>query len=97
MRLTEQEKTAIRSAVLEEDPTADIFLFGSRLDDNRKGGDIDLYIETVIRHDLVKYKARILATLWKQIGAQRIDIILKPRDIPLNSIHRLAKKTGIQL
>jgi len=97
MRLTEQEKTAIRSVILNEDPTADIFLFGSRLDDNRRGGDIDLYIETSIRRELVKHKARILAKLWERIGAQRIDIILKPRGAPLKGIHRLVKKSGIRL
>ena len=97
MRLNEQEKTAIREAILGEDPTADIYLFGSRLDDARHGGDIDLYVETAINEKLLKHKTRMLSRLWDRIGVQRIDIILKPRSAPLKAIHRVAKKTGIQL
>jgi predicted nucleotidyltransferase len=97
MRLNEQEKTAIREVIHGEDPTADIYLFGSRLDDARHGGDIDLYVETAIHEKLLKHKARILSKLWERIGVQRIDIILRTRSAPLKAIHRMAKKTGIQL
>ncbi|MBN4079368.1 nucleotidyltransferase domain-containing protein [Beggiatoa alba] len=97
MRLKEQEKIAITEAIHNEDPFADIYLFGSRLDDGRKGGDIDLYVETDIREKLLNHKARILQKIWERIGVQRIDIILKTRGAPLNAIHRIAKKTGIQL
>jgi len=97
MRLDEQEKAAIREVIHGEDPTADIYLFGSRLDDARHGGDIDLYVETAINEKLIKHKTRMLSKLWERIGVQRIDIIIKPRSAPLKAIHRIAKKTGIQL
>lgn len=42
MRLTKQEVQIIKSAILQVDPEARIFLFGSRVDDQKKGGDIDL-------------------------------------------------------
>ncbi len=97
MRLNEHEKTAIREVIHGVDPTADIYLFGSRLDDSRHGGDIDLYAETEIQEKLLKHKFRILSKLWERIGEQRIDIDLKLRSAPLRAIHRMAKKTGIQL
>ncbi len=97
MRLNEQEKLAIREVIHGEDPGADIYLFGSRLDDARHGGDIDLYVETAIHEQLLKHKTRILSKLWERIGVQRIDIILKHRNTPLKAIHRAAKKTGIRL
>jgi len=97
MRLKEQEKSAIIEAIHSEDSTADIYLFGSRLDDARKGGDIDLYVETDIREKLLNHKARMLRKIWEHIGVQRIDIILKTRGAPLNAIHHIAKKTGIRL
>ena len=97
MRLNEQEKAAIRDVIHSEDPSAEIYLFGSRLDDARKGGDIDLYVETAIDEKLLKRKARILRKLWERIGVQRIDLILKPRKTPLKALHRIAKNTGIRL
>jgi hypothetical protein len=48
LRLSEQERAVIRGCVEEAfGPNAWVFLFGSRLDDSKRGGDIDLHIETV--------------------------------------------------
>jgi predicted nucleotidyltransferase len=44
MRLTEGEVSAIKESVHLFDPDAKIYLFGSRADDMKKGGDIDLII-----------------------------------------------------
>lgn len=46
MRLTEAEIELIRSAVRDRfGADAGIWLFGSRLDDQARGGDVDLYVE----------------------------------------------------
>jgi len=44
MRITEHEKDTIIEAVKNIDPDAKIWLFGSRTDDHKKGGDIDLVV-----------------------------------------------------
>jgi predicted nucleotidyltransferase len=44
MRITEYEKNTIVDAVKSVDPCARIWLFGSRTDDSKKGGDIDIAI-----------------------------------------------------
>ncbi len=47
MRLTEKQINAIKRAFKNIFSESDhIWLFGSRVDDAKKGGDIDLYIET---------------------------------------------------
>ncbi|VAX38069.1 hypothetical protein MNBD_UNCLBAC01-1337 [hydrothermal vent metagenome] len=42
MRLDDQEKRALKKAL--EGVKGEIFLFGSRVDDSKKGGDIDVLI-----------------------------------------------------
>jgi predicted nucleotidyltransferase len=44
MRLPEAERQAILNAVRSEDPDAVVYLFGSRVDDAARGGDIDLLV-----------------------------------------------------
>lgn len=46
MRLTEYEIKTIVESFHRYFKGGDIYLFGSRVYDNQKGGDIDLYIDT---------------------------------------------------
>jgi predicted nucleotidyltransferase len=47
MRLTSYQETIIKKLTAEIfGSDARLMLFGSRVDDTKKGGDIDLYIET---------------------------------------------------
>ncbi len=53
-------------------------MFGSRVDDNKRGGDIDLYIETNYT-DLsfvAQKEISFLTDLTKVIGDQKIDVII---------------------
>jgi len=53
MRLTNLEQKSIKETFSEIFKTGKIYLFGSRTDDNKRGGDIDLYIR-VQRYYLIK-------------------------------------------
>jgi predicted nucleotidyltransferase len=44
MRLTQNEKDSIKKTFLEVFGEGEIYLFGSRVDDSKRGGDIDLFI-----------------------------------------------------
>jgi len=72
-----------------------IYLFGSRVDDNKKGGDIDLYIERYDIND--KYynkKIELVSELQKIIGEQKIDLIISQDD---NRLIEIEAKKGIEL
>ncbi|CAM5209859.1 nucleotidyltransferase domain-containing protein [Alishewanella longhuensis] len=44
MRLSDYEKSVIFKAITAEDANAKVFLYGSRTDNNARGGDIDLLV-----------------------------------------------------
>jgi len=74
MRLSTHEINSIKETVKNADQNARILLFGSRVDNKKRGGDIDLLI---FSH---KLKAKdcfgIKKVLWEKIGEQKIDIII---------------------
>ena len=74
MRLKDQEIRVIKDAVHSFDRNAKIFLFGSRVDDKKRGGDIDLII--VSEKINFKDKLRIYTNIFKKLEEQKIDILL---------------------
>ena len=75
---------------------AKVYLFGSRADDNKKGGDIDIYIETDIKENVFDKKIGMLVELEKKIGQRKIDLVVNnfANHLP---IYEIAKKEGIIL
>ena len=93
MRLNKHEQTAIKNTILSFDRNSKIVLFGSRADDTKKGGDIDLLVlsEKLTFDD----KLRILSRLYDELGEQKIDLILaKNKSKPFVKI---ALETGVYL
>ena len=66
MRLASREQSAIREAIHEAVGEASIYLFGSRVDEAAKGGDIDLLV--LSRTLDLMTKLGILARLHQQLG-----------------------------
>ncbi len=95
MRLTKFEAEAIRTIVKENIRDADVYLFGSRVDDKKKGGDIDLLI---ISDDDVTLRMRrkIYLELEDELGEQKIDIVAANRKKPV-PFAKLAMLEGIKL
>ena len=74
MRLTVIEKSAIIEAIAAVDPDARIYLFGSRTDDSKKGGDLDILI---FSKDLTfDDKLKIKAAIFEKIDEQKIDLVI---------------------
>ncbi len=100
MRLTSRQSQIIcENAAKYFGPNAHIWLFGSRMDDQAKGGDIDLYIESPLDNpeDLVAAKLFFLRELHKALGEQKVDVVLQGGNMAELPIHRIAKQTGIEL
>lgn len=93
MRLTEKEITTIRETILGLDQAADIYLFGSRADDRRRGGDIDLLIasDKLTADD----RRKIRLQLYARLGEQKIDIVLARN--ASEAFVRIAKEEGVRL
>jgi hypothetical protein len=77
-----------------------LWLFGSRADLNKRGGDMDFYIETMETDvaTAVDKKMSFVSTLWEKLGDQKIDVVLnvlsRKYSLP---IYEIAKKMGVLL
>ncbi len=79
IRLTEEQRTIIRTTVAETFCAgADVWLFGSRVDDKKRGGDIDLLIATdqVDVNAIARVGIAFLAKIQMKLGVQKIDVLL---------------------
>jgi predicted nucleotidyltransferase len=96
MRLTTFEITTIKQTAKNiVGDTAKIYLFGSRVDDSKKGGDIDLYVVSESQDNLYEKKIKFLSTLDMSLGEQKIDIVIaKDNNRP---IEKEAIAKGIEL
>lgn len=93
MRLTQDQIDAIRISVVEVfGPDAEVRLFGSRVDDTKKGGDIDLYVVTPDRPDVWDAEMRFSTALWLRLGDRKIDILARQHSEPLPPIHKIAER-----
>ena len=96
MRLNQFEVDSIKQITINIfGKNAKVFLFGSRVDDNLLGGDIDLYIQSENEDDLFYKKNRFTTDLQIAIGDQKIDVIIA-RD-PERLIEQEALSKGILL
>lgn len=99
MRLTPDQIQAIKQtahAVL--GPESRVILFGSRVDDAKRGGDIDLLFET---DHLIGNRATTVGALYvsliRKLGDRKIDIVLKDIATPPAPVLEIARQTGIKL
>jgi len=74
MRISVFEKECIVNAITACDPDAKIWLFGSRADDSKKGGDIDIGI--LSKKIDFKKKLDINCGICEKIGEQKIDLVV---------------------
>ena len=74
MRLSHQAVNYFRSCISKDLPGARIYLYGSRTNDNAKGGDIDLLVLTEKPVNKIILK-KIRIGFYKKFGWQKVDLV----------------------
>ena len=99
MRLKESYRSMIVEQVkaLAGDQTQ-VKLFGSRVDDNSKGGDVDLLIVVPqVVSNPITLAAKISVQIMKKMNGRKIDVLLDAPNLETLPIHRIAREQGILL
>ena len=105
MRLSTDQIFAIRqAATVAFGQGTSVWLFGSRVDDAKKGGDIDLLVcpQSHTASDAAEgeqgfmQKIKMLTLLERYLGERKVDLVVEqPQDT--RPIVEVAHKTGIKL
>ena len=101
IRLPESQLTIIKRCFCELFEKGDhLWIFGSNVDLNRKGGDLDFYIETSISdpEKAIMRKFAFVNRLWESLGDQKIDVVLNILTLKTQlHIYEIAKSEGVML
>lgn len=98
MRLTPEEIATIRRLVAEiYGPGAVVRLFGSQLDDSKKGGDVDLLVEIDEDELDLGREIGLKIALEEALGERKVDLIVHRHGRRETPFVRIAKSEGIIL
>lgn len=104
MRLTPRQLNVLHAAFPGRfGPGSRLWLFGSRVDDARRGGDVDLMVQTPLADaaDLVDARLAFLADLHAtpEFEGEKIDVVIWSPALhgEAQPIHRIALAQGIEL
>lgn len=99
MRLKEQEISKINEFAIEIfGKNISLYLFGSRVDDNLRGGDIDLLIECNSNIEK-EAQMKFLYKIYRFVTERKVDLlVINTNTDRVNlSIYKEAKNKGIKL
>ena len=101
MRLSDQQLETIRSLVARMVPAEsqyELILFGSRLNDRARGGDVDLYLETTCLDAAARtsLQHRLRPALEEALDLPA-DLVIQDRQAPHSLVSRIARKEGRSL
>ena len=96
MRLQKRIIDMIKQSIFDSFGDVDIYLFGSRVDDSKKGGDIDIAVDTDISRTVFrKNKAKFISNLIRIGFDLKIDVVpYNTKDILL---HRQIQQNSLKI
>jgi predicted nucleotidyltransferase len=97
MRLDKQISDIVKYEVFQLlGSDAVVRLFGSRVDDAARGGDIDLLIDVPAPlAGRVKAECRLAARLFIKLGGRKVDVLIREPNMPMTPIYEQALRQGI--
>ncbi len=99
MRLTSKQIAQIKTSVQRyAGERAEVYLFGSQLDDTVKGGDIDLLVK--LPHPLpnsIQTANQIAAAVMMANHGRKVDVMIDAPNLEKEPIIEVALKRGIKL
>ncbi|OIQ00404.1 MAG: hypothetical protein AUK35_03810 [Zetaproteobacteria bacterium CG2_30_46_52] len=97
MRISSSQATAISKLIKASlGAGSEVWLFGSRAYDSKRGGDLDLYVESAQPCSLEK-RLRLTTKIQLLVGLRKVDLIVKTDSSPDRSIYTTAKSEGVHL
>lgn len=99
MRLTEAERQAVHEVVSDlTKGRARAIIFGSRLNEQARGRDIDLLVESTEPVDQPAGLAALIgARLEPRLGEQRLDVVIDAPNLQRLPVHESARRYGASL
>ena len=76
----------------------EVLLFGSRVDDHKRGGDIDLLVRVSRPVNDPAFRSACLgARLSRRFHGRKVDVLVQGPSIRCLPIHEVAAQTGVRL
>ena len=99
MRLTPKQIAVIRQGAAQlAGESARIWLFGSRVRDDTRGGDVDLLLELdVTVAEPAQLSARLASLVSRAMDGRKVDVLINAPNLLHLPIHDIALAEGIRL
>ena len=99
MRITAEQIAAIRQGAVElAGASARVWLFGSRVRAEERGGDVDLLLELdEAVAEPAQLAARFAARVSRAMHGRKVDVLIKAPNLLHLPIHSIALSEGVQL
>jgi predicted nucleotidyltransferase len=96
MRLSTEERLALRAHFSHElGADCEVLVFGSRVDDNQRGGDVDLLVRSPrLLQGRAWLAARLAARAERLLHGRRVDVLLLDPTTLIEPVHTAALATG---
>uniref|UniRef100_A0A7C3LYI8 Nucleotidyltransferase domain-containing protein n=1 Tax=Leptospirillum ferriphilum TaxID=178606 RepID=A0A7C3LYI8_9BACT len=99
MRIDPKTCSIIKKTVIDELGSGTVIrLFGSRADDRKRGGDIDLHLEPEhpVR-DRIRTECLLAARLFVRLGGRQVDLLIRNPRTSVRPVDEEAHRHGVVL